>query len=204
MVNKSDLPPVDDSARLAAEAPHVAVSAATGAGLDDLQALLLRAILGSEAEPFAATAEPPSAVSNPRHRQALDRAREAVRSARQVLDREAGAAELVAVDMAALGEGQTSDEFHTTICVKDSGGPYHFLMNNKLRRLAETFEIPYRVDIYPYYASDGTAYWRAGGEARVGLVGPGVDASHSYERTHRDALEHSAHLIARYLLDAEA
>jgi putative aminopeptidase FrvX len=110
-------------------------------------------------------------------------------------------AELVAVDMAALGSGQTSDEFHTTICVKDSGGPYHFLVNNRLRRLAETFDIPYKVDIYPYYASDGTAYWRSGGDARVGLIGPGVDASHSYERTHRDALLHSSRLIARYMLD---
>ncbi len=111
-------------------------------------------------------------------------------------------AELVAVDMAALGEGQTSDEFHTTICVKDSGGPYHFVMNNRLRRLAEDFSIPYKVDIYPFYSSDASAYWRAGGDAPIGLIGPGVDASHSYERTHRDALEHSMHLIARYLLDA--
>jgi putative aminopeptidase FrvX len=31
-------------------------------------------------------------------------------------------AELVVVDMAAVGEGQTSDEFHATLCVKDSGG----------------------------------------------------------------------------------
>lgn len=110
-------------------------------------------------------------------------------------------AELVAVDMAAMGNGQTSDEFHTTICVKDSGGPYHFDVNNKLRHLAETFNIPYKIDIYPYYSSDASAYWRAGGDAPIGLVGPGVDASHSYERTHRDALEHSARLIARYLLD---
>jgi putative aminopeptidase FrvX len=59
------------------------------------------------------------------------------------------------------------------------------------------------VDIYPYYGSDGSAYWRAGGQARVGLVGPGVDASHSYERTHKESLAHTAHLIARYLLDAD-
>lgn len=111
-------------------------------------------------------------------------------------------AELIAVDMAAMGNGQASDEFHVTVCVMDSSGPYHFMVNNKLRRIAEAFDIPYKVDIYPYYASDGTAYWRAGGVGRVGLIGPGVDASHSYERTHRDALEHSAHLIARYMLDA--
>ena len=105
------------------------------------------------------------------------------------------------VDMAALGEGQNSDEFHVTICVKDSSGPYHFEMNNKLRRIATEHHIPFKIDIYPYYGSDGSAYWRAGGDARVGLIGPGVEASHAYERTHRDSLLHSAHLIARYLVD---
>ena len=47
--------------------------------------------------------------------------------------------------------------------------------------------------------------WRAGGTARVGLIGPGVEASHAYERMHKDALTHSIDLLARYLLDpAEA
>jgi len=110
-------------------------------------------------------------------------------------------AEVLAVDMGAVGEGQASDEFSVSICVKDASGPYHFEMNNKLRRLAAEHDIPAKVDIYPYYSSDGSAYWRAGGTGRVGLVGPGVDASHAYERTHRDSLHHSAHLIARYLLD---
>jgi putative aminopeptidase FrvX len=112
----------------------------------------------------------------------------------------ANLAELVAVDMGALGDGQAGDEFSVSICVKDGGGPYHFEMNNKLRGLAEQYDIPYKVDIYLYYSSDGTAYWRAGGGARVGLIGPGVASSHGYERTHRDALLHSAHLLARYLL----
>lgn len=109
--------------------------------------------------------------------------------------------ELLAIDMGALGDGQAGDEFSVSICVKDAGGPYHFDMNTKLRRLADANSIDYQVDIYPYYASDGTAYWRAGGGARVGLVGPGVASSHGYERTHQDALTNSTHLIARYLLD---
>ncbi len=109
--------------------------------------------------------------------------------------------ELLAVDMGAIGEGQNSDEFSASICVKDGGGPYHFQMNNKLRRLAETHGIPYKTDIYVYYSSDGTAYWRAGGGARVGLVGPGVDCSHAYERTHKDSLDATTRLIAQYLLD---
>ncbi|MBZ0276132.1 MAG: peptidase M42, partial [Anaerolineae bacterium] len=107
------------------------------------------------------------------------------------------------IDMGALGDGQTGDEFSVSICAKDSTGPYHPLMMNKLRRLADAHSIPYRVDIYPFYGSDGSAYWHAGGAARVGLIGPGVDASHGYERTHRDSIQHSAHLIARWMLDTE-
>ncbi len=44
VVNKSDLPSVDDYARLAVQAPHVAVSAATGDGLADLEAAMLYTI----------------------------------------------------------------------------------------------------------------------------------------------------------------
>ncbi len=110
--------------------------------------------------------------------------------------------EYLCVDMAAIGEGQNSDEFNCTICAKDGSGPYHDGMTSRLRQIASAHDIPYRMDIYTYYSSDGTAYWRAGGTARVALIGPGVSGSHSYERTHTDALLHSAHLIARYLLTA--
>lgn len=109
-------------------------------------------------------------------------------------------AELVAIDMAAVGQGQNSDEFSVGICVKDAGGPYHVSLTRRLRELAEAAEIPYKTDIYPHYGSDGEAYWRAGGAAQVALIGPGVDASHAYERTHMDSVVHTAHLIARYLL----
>jgi putative aminopeptidase FrvX len=111
--------------------------------------------------------------------------------------------ELVAVDMAAVGEGQTSDEFSATICVKDSGGPYHHGLSQKLRNLAEVYEIPYKVDIYPYYGSDGEAFWRAGGDVAVALIGPGVDASHNYERTHTEALEATAKWVLAYLCHEE-
>lgn len=108
-------------------------------------------------------------------------------------------AELVAVDMAAVGEGQASDEFHASICVKDSGGPYHYELSQRLRSLAETHGIPHKVDIYPYYGSDGEALWRAGGDVAVALIGPGVDASHNYERTHIDALIATTNWVLAYL-----
>jgi putative aminopeptidase FrvX len=108
--------------------------------------------------------------------------------------------ELVAVDMAAIGEGQTSDEFHATLCAKDSGGPYHYGLSRRLRNLAEDCGIPYNVDIYPFYGSDGEAFWRAGGDVAVALIGPGVDASHNYERTHLEALLDTTRWILAYLL----
>ena len=109
--------------------------------------------------------------------------------------------ELLVVDMAAVGKGQASDEFHSTLCVKDSNGPYHYELSRRLRSLAEREKIAFKVDIYPYYGSDGGAYWSAGADAAVGLIGPGVDASHNYERTHLDALIATTQWIMAYLLD---
>jgi putative aminopeptidase FrvX len=68
--------------------------------------------------------------------------------------------------------------------------------------LAEGAGIPYKLDIYPFYGSDGEAYWKAGGDVRVALLGPGVEASHNYERTHQEALQHTAELLAEYLRQA--
>ena len=109
--------------------------------------------------------------------------------------------ELLVVDMAAVGDGQTSDEFHSSLCVKDSGGPYHHGLSERLRVLAEKNEIPYKVDIYPHYGSDGEAFWAAGGDVAVALIGPGVDASHNYERTHTEALLATTRWVLAYLLE---
>lgn len=110
-------------------------------------------------------------------------------------------AELLVLDMAVLGEGQHGDEFHCSICMKDSSGPYSRGLTDKLRSLAERRGIELKPDIYPYYGSDGGPYWRAGGRAEVALIGPGVDTSHGYERTHTDAIVDTAQLVAEYLIE---
>jgi putative aminopeptidase FrvX len=66
--------------------------------------------------------------------------------------------------------------------------------------LARAHGIDCRVDIYPHYASDVSQALRAGWDVRGGLVGPGVDASHSFERLHRVSLEETARLLVAYLL----
>ena len=92
------------------------------------------------------------------------------------------------LDMAAVGEGQTSDEYSATICVKDASGPYDHALSMALRRAGDRAGVPYKVDIYIHYSSDASAALAAGAEVRAALVGPGIDASHAHERTHVDAL----------------
>ncbi len=111
-----------------------------------------------------------------------------------------GLEELVVLDVAPVGEGQNADEYRVVLCAKDSRGPYHPGLTGRLRELARLEGIPFCLDIYPHYGSDGGAYWHAGGDARVALIGPGVDATHHYERTHREALLATSRLIAAYVL----
>lgn len=73
--------------------------------------------------------------------------------------------------------------------------------DGRLRNLAERAGIDLKADVYPYYSSDGSAYWQAGGQAEVALIGPGVDTSHGYERTHIDALLDTSQLLAEYLFE---
>lgn len=107
--------------------------------------------------------------------------------------------EFIAIDMAAPGEGQTSDEFSVTICAKDSSGPYDYELRKRLIGLAKEQGLSYKIDIYPYYGSDGSAALRSGNDIKVGLIGPGVDASHSFERTHIEAIENTVSLGILYL-----
>ncbi len=107
--------------------------------------------------------------------------------------------EFIAVDMGAVGAGQTSDEYSVSICAKDSTGPYHLGLRQRLVKLAEAAGISYRVDVYPFYGSDASAALRAGADIVAGLIGPGVDASHAHERTHREGLANTLRLVLEYL-----
>ncbi|MCP1122556.1 M42 family metallopeptidase [Bacillus sp. 3103sda1] len=107
--------------------------------------------------------------------------------------------EYLAVDMGALGDGQASDEYTVSICAKDSSGPYHYAMRKHLVELAKVNNIEYKVDIYPFYGSDASAAIRAGADVKHGLIGPGIDASHAYERTHETSIAHTEALVYAYV-----
>ncbi|WLR43020.1 M42 family metallopeptidase [Bacillus carboniphilus] len=107
--------------------------------------------------------------------------------------------EYLAVDMGAIGDGQSTDEYTVSICAKDSSGPYHYGLRNTLVQIAKDHEIQYKLDIYPYYGSDASAAIRSGHDIRHGLVGPGIDASHALERTHLSSINETMKLLYHYL-----
>ena len=58
---------------------------------------------------------------------------------------------------------------------------------------------PYKLDIYPFYGSDASAAMSAGAEVKHGLLGAGIESSHSYERTHVDSVVATERMVDAYL-----
>jgi putative aminopeptidase FrvX len=106
--------------------------------------------------------------------------------------------EFIAVDMGAPGPGQNSSEYAVCICAKDSSGPYDYNLRKKLIDVCKDKSIDYKIDIYPYYGSDASAALGAGWDIRAALIGPGVFASHAYERTHMDSIIETLKLVVAY------
>ena len=111
----------------------------------------------------------------------------------------AGVNEAISVDMGCVGDGLSCTERMVSICAKDSGGPYHYDVVTGLVRAAMDGDISYAVDVYPHYGSDVEATLKAGNDLRHGLIGPGVYASHGYERSHIDGVKNTLALLISYL-----
>ena len=109
--------------------------------------------------------------------------------------------ELLVVDMGVVGKNVTGIETCVSICAKDSSGPYDYFLRKRLVELAKKNNIPYKIDIFPHYGSDGSAALKAGHDLRVGLIGPGVSASHGNERTHLKGITAARDLLLAYLTD---
>lgn len=107
--------------------------------------------------------------------------------------------ELLVIDMGVLGDDCQGNEVSCSICAKDSSGPYDYEFRKKLVDLAIKHKIPYKVDVYPFYGSDGSAALRAGNDFKVALIGMGVAASHGTERTHKKGIEATIDLCMAYM-----
>ena len=109
-------------------------------------------------------------------------------------------AEHVALDVGIVAPPANSREDAVTIVARDSRTPYDFELRKFLSDLAGERNIPYRVDTHFRYGSDASVAAIAGFDANFACFGPGVDASHSYERTTMRAVEASGELLAAYLV----
>ncbi|MCO6499963.1 MAG: M42 family metallopeptidase [Vicingus serpentipes] len=107
--------------------------------------------------------------------------------------------DLLVIDMGVLGDDCQGNEVSCSICAKDSTGPYDYNFRKELVDLAKKNNIPYKVDVYPFYGSDGSAALRAGHDFRVALIGMGVAASHGTERTHIKGIEATIDLCMAYI-----
>lgn len=107
--------------------------------------------------------------------------------------------ELVGVDIAIVAPGQNSEEEKLSVVFLDNSGPFDPVLTRKLEHLAKQENLPYVRDVFRFYFSDCAAALQAGNDVRHALIGFGTDASHSYERTHIDALVATCQLLGAYL-----
>lgn len=107
--------------------------------------------------------------------------------------------EMISVDMGCVGSDLGCTERMVSICAKDSGGPYNYDLITALSNLAKEKKLDYAIDVYPHYGSDVETTLRAGYDIRHGLIGPGVYASHNYERSHMDGVRNTFELLNAYV-----
>ncbi len=111
-----------------------------------------------------------------------------------------GIKDILAIDIAPLGDEQTSDEKKVTIFAKDSRFPYHYEMTNELRQTALDNNIDYVMDVFtPHYGTDCDTSIVAGHDVRHAAIGFGTLNSHGYERTHIEGLKKTYDLLMAYL-----
>lgn len=107
--------------------------------------------------------------------------------------------DLISVDMGCVGDGLECTERMVSICSKDSGGPYDYNLTSSLITTAKEQKLSYAVDIYPHYTSDAGNALKSGYDVRHALIGPGVYASHNYERSHAEGMMNTYQLLEAYL-----
>lgn len=110
-----------------------------------------------------------------------------------------GVTEMISVDMGCVGEGMQCDETMVSICARDAGGPYDYDVNTALVKLAQENNLRFVVDVYTNYSSDVNVSVKAGHNLRHACIGPGVYASHGYERSHKLGVEATFELLRAYL-----
>lgn len=107
--------------------------------------------------------------------------------------------EMISVDMGCVGDDLECTEQMVSICAKDSRGPYNYDVVSALIDVAKKENLDFAIDIYPRYGSDADVALVSGHDIRHGLIGPGVYASHNYERSHIKGVMNTFLLLKSYI-----
>ncbi|MCK5780612.1 MAG: peptidase M42, partial [Psychrilyobacter sp.] len=103
--------------------------------------------------------------------------------------------EFIALDIGLVAEYANGDERKVNIVAKDSRTPYDFTLRQKLADLCIDNEIGYTVDVHNRYGSDASIAVTQGFDVNFACIGPSVDSSHHYERTHKDGILETVKLL---------
>lgn len=106
--------------------------------------------------------------------------------------------EFVALDIGLVAEDAHGDEKKVSIAARDNKTVYDFGIRKKLQAVADENGINYTVGVYNRYGSDATASILQGADLRFACIGPNVDATHHYERTHIEGIIETMKLLVAY------
>lgn len=106
--------------------------------------------------------------------------------------------EFVALDIGLVADDAHGDEKKVSIAARDNKTVYDLKIRKKLQEAADKNGINYTVGVYNRYGSDATASILQGADLRYACIGPNVDATHHYERTHVDGIVETIKLLIAY------
>lgn len=107
--------------------------------------------------------------------------------------------EFIALDIGLVGEDAHGDEKKVSIAARDNKTVYDLKVRKDLQETAFKNGINYTVGVYNRYGSDATALILQGQDLKYACIGPNVDATHHYERTHIDGILETIKLLVAYL-----
>lgn len=107
--------------------------------------------------------------------------------------------DFIALDVGLVAEDAAGDERRVNIVAKDSRTPYDFNLRSKLVNTCLEKGINYTLDVHNRYGSDASIAVTQGFDVNFSCIGPSVDASHHYERTHRDGVVETIKLLIEVL-----
>lgn len=106
--------------------------------------------------------------------------------------------EFVVLDIGLVTDDAHGDEKKVSIAARDNKTVYDLKIRKKLQEAADKNGIHYTVGVYNRYGSDATASILQGTDLRYACIGPNVDATHHYERTHVDGIVETIKLLIAY------